>query len=239
MIVPMKKITLLALKKYELEAVGKLKKLGVMHIVQTVLKDSKDRIASAADLNAMEKTANALSLYKGSFNREKAVSEFGSGEGVYERASAVFEENEQLNLYREELERNIQTLSLWGNFRREDLLELQKNGLGVYLCTAQDKRFRELQASMSDCVFEVIASSGGQVAFAVVSAKEIDSRTLPLAELPNTNASLDELKLELKKTDRSLKINRQILLRCGKALPLMRSFIDKEQEKLERSILDK
>ena len=31
MIVPMKKVTLLVLKKYELEAVGKLKKLGVMH----------------------------------------------------------------------------------------------------------------------------------------------------------------------------------------------------------------
>ena len=79
MIVPMKKVTLLVLKKYELEAVGKLKKLGVVHIEHGTLKDSKDRNASAADFNAMEKVVNALSLYKGVYNEEKAVAEFGSG----------------------------------------------------------------------------------------------------------------------------------------------------------------
>ena len=233
MIVSMKKITLLALKKYELETVGKLKKLGVVHIASTNLKESKDRSAGIADLNAMEKVANALALYKGSFNEDKAISEFGSGQGVYDRASAVFEDNERLNVRREELVRDIQALTLWGNFDREDLTELQKKGLGVYLCTAQEKRFRELKDAMTDCVFEVISTAGGQVAFVVISAQQIDSRNLPSAELPNTNASLSELKFELKKIDRALKINRQVLIRCGKALPLMRSFMEHEQEKLE------
>ena len=94
MIVPMKKVTLLVLKKYEIEAVGKLKKLGVVHIQNTHLKDSRDRAAGNADLNSMEKVANLLALYKGDFDREKAIAEFFSGEGVYERASAIFNENE-------------------------------------------------------------------------------------------------------------------------------------------------
>lgn len=233
MIVSMKKITLLVLKKYELETIGKLKKLGVVHIDSAVLKESKDRSAGIADLNSMEKIANALSIYKGSYNADKAVAEFSSGEGVYERASAVLEENERLTLHSEELQRDIQALSLWGNFNREDLDLLQKSNLKVYLCVAPDKRFRELKANLNECAFELVASCKGQVAFAVVSAQEIDSRNLPLAELPNTKTSLSELKLELKKTLRALKINRQILLRCGKALPLMQSFMEHEREKLE------
>lgn len=233
MIVPMKKVTLLVLKKYEIEAVGKLKKLGVMHIEHGTLKDSKDRASSSADFGSMEKTANALALYKGAYNEEKAIGEFESGEGVFDKAKAVLEENEQLNLRREELQRDIQALNMWGSFRRETLDELKANGLFVYLCLAVDKRFRELKETMNDCAFEVVASSKGQVAFVIVSAVELEAKTLPLASLPRTDATLSELKLELKKTVRTLKINRQILLRCGKALPLMQKYMVSQQEKIE------
>ena len=233
MIVAMKKVSLLVLGKYENEAVGKLKKLGVMHIASRILKDSGDRIAEMADMNAMEKTANALMLYKGSYNAEKAAAEFGSGEGVYERANAVFEENEKLNQRRDELQRDIQSLTLWGDFRREDLLELKNNGLYVYLCTGTDKRLAELREKLPDCVFEIISVNRGQNAFAVISPSAIEEKSLPLASLPGSNESLYTLKAELKRTLRSLKINRQILIRCGKALPLMRDFMDKQREKLE------
>ena len=170
MIVPMKKVTLLVLKKYELEAVGKLKKLGVVHIEHGTLKESKDRNAFAADFNAMEKVVNALSLYKGVYNEEKAVAEFGSGEGVFARAKAVLEENEKLNLHSEELQRDIQSLNMWGSFRRDELDELKSKGLFVYLCLAPEKRFVELKESFADCAFEVVSSAKGQVAFAVISA---------------------------------------------------------------------
>lgn len=233
MIVPMKKVTLLVLKKYELEAVGKLKKLGVVHIEHGTLKESKDRNASAADFNAMEKVVNALSLYKGVYNEEKAVAEFGSGEGVFARAKAVLEENEKLNLHSEELQRDIQSLNMWGSFRRDELDELKSKGLFVYLCLAPEKRFVELKESFADCAFEVVSSAKGQVAFAVISAVEIDAKTLPVASMPRTDAALSDLKTDLKKTLRSLKINRQILIRCGKALPLLQKFMSSQQEKIE------
>ena len=233
MIVPMKKVSLLVLRKYEIETIGKLKKLGVMHIGSTVLKDSRDRISSAADFGAMEKVANTLMLYKGAYDPDKAAAEFGSGDGVFERASAVLEENEKLNQKREELQRDIQSLSMWGNFNRKDLEALNRGGLFVYLCMAPDKRLRDMQQAMTDCVFEVISSSRGQNAFAVISPVEIGAKELPLASLPRTDASLPELKSELKKTVRALKINHQILLRCGKALPLLQKYMDSQKEKIE------
>ena len=233
MIVPMKKVTLLVLKKYEVETIGKLKKLGVMHIENTTLKDSKDRTASTADLSAMEKIANTLMLYKGSYDHDKAVSEFGSGEGVFERISAVLDENEKLNQKREELQRDIQSLTLWGNFRREDLDDLQRSGLYVYLCVAQDARLKAMQQSFENCVFEIISAVRGQNAFVVISPDEIAAKELPLASLPRSKASLPELKNELKKTVRALKINHQILLRGGKALPLMQKYMDSQKEKIE------
>ena len=233
MIVPMKKVTLLVLKKYELEAVGKLKKLGVMHIEHGILKDSKDRVAETADFSAMEKTVNALSVYKGVYNETKALAEFGSGEGVYERASAVLDENEKLNLRKEELARDIQSLEMWGNFHREDLDTFKSGGLFVYLCLAQEKLFREIKERFSDCAFETVSSARGQIAFVVISVKEIAAKDLPLSSLPRTDASLSELKTELKKTVRQLKINHQILLRCGKALPLMQKYMAVQQEKIE------
>ncbi|MBR1965687.1 MAG: hypothetical protein IKA22_03675 [Lentisphaeria bacterium] len=233
MIVPMKKVTLLVLKKYELEAVGKLKKLGVMHIEHGILKDSKDRVAETADFSAMEKTVNALSVYKGVYNETKALAEFGSGEGVYERASAVLDENEKLNLRKEELARDIQSLEMWGNFHREDLDAFKAGGLFVYLCLAQEKLFREIKERFSDCAFETVSSARGQIAFVVISVKEIAAKDLPLSSLPRTDASLSELKTELKKTVRQLKINHQILLRCGKALPLMQKYMAVQQEKIE------
>ena len=233
MIVPMKKVTLLVLKKYELEAVGKLKKLGVMHIEHGILKDSKDRVAETADFSAMEKAVNALSVYKGVYNETKALAEFGSGEGVYERASAVLDENEKLNLRKEELARDIQSLEMWGNFHREDLDTFKAGGLFVYLCLAQEKLFREIKERFSDCAFETVSSARGQIAFVVISVKEIAAKDLPLSSLPRTDASLSELKTELKKTVRQLKINHQILLRCGKALPLMQKYMAVQQEKIE------
>ena len=233
MIVPMKKVTLLVMKKYEVEAVGKLRKLGVMHIEHGTLKDSKDRTATSADFSSMEKTANALALYKGAYNEEKAVAEFGSGEGVFAKAKAVIEENEKLNLRSEELQRDIQSLVMWGNFRREDLDDFKNKGLFVYLCLAQEKRFLELRENLSDCAFEIVSKSKGQTAFAVISAVELDAKTLPLASLPRTDASLKELETELKKTVRNLKINRQILIRCGKALPLLQKYMVSQQEKIE------
>lgn len=233
MIVPMKKVTLLVLKKYELETVGKLKKLGVMHIEHGTLKDSKDRSATGADISVIEKTANALSLYKGAYNAEKAAAEFGSGEGVFAKAKAVLDENEKLNLHSEELQRDIQALNMWGSFRREELDELKSKGLFVYLCIAAEKRFAELKESFADCAFEVVSNSKGQVAFAVISAVELDAKTLPIASMPRTDATLSELKTDLKKTIRSLKINRQILIRCGKALPLLQKYMASLQEKIE------
>ncbi len=233
MIVPMKKVTLLVLKKYEIEAVGKLKKLGVVHIEHGTLKDSKDRTATSADFSSMEKTANALALYKGAYDEDKAVAEFGSGEGVFAKAKAILEENEKLSLRSEELEREIQSLAVWGNFRREELDDLRAKGLFVYLCLATEKRFNELKESFADCAFEVVSGAKGQLAFVIVSAVEIDAKTLPIASMPRSNANLSELKADLKKTLRNIKINRQILIRCGKALPLLQKFMSSQQEKIE------
>ena len=233
MIVPMKKVTLLVMKKYEVEAVGKLRKLGVMHIEHGTLKDSKDRISTSADFNFMEKIANALALFKGTYNEEKAIAEFGSGEGVFEKAKAVLDENEKLNLRREELQRDIQALQIWGDFRRAELDEFKDKGLFVYLCLTQEKRLAGLKVEFKDCAFEIVSKNGGQIAFVIISAAEIDTKTLPLASLPRNNASLHELELELKKTVRALKINRQILNRCGRALPLMQKYMTSQQEKIE------
>ena len=233
MIVPMKKVTLLVMKKYEVEAVGKLRKLGVMHIEHGTLKESKDRTATSADFSSMEKIANALALYKGTYNEEKAIAEFGSGEGVFEKAKNVLEENDKLNLRSEELQRDIQSLGMWGNFRREDLDDFRAKGLFVYLCLSQEKRFLELKEKLTDCALEIVAKAGGQIAFVVISAVEIDTKTLPMASLPRTDASLKELELELKKTVRALKINRQILMRCGRALPLLQKYMVLQQGKIE------
>ena len=233
MIVPMKKVTLLVMKKYEVEAVGKLRKLGVMHIEHGTLKDSKDRTGTSADFSSMEKIANALALYKGTYNEEKAIAEFGSGEGVFEKAKNVLEENDKLNLRSEELQRDIQSLGMWGNFRREDLEDFRAKGLFVYLCLSQEKRFLELKEKLTDCAFEIVAKAGGQISFVVISAVEIDTKTLPMASLPRTDASLKELELELKKTVRALKINRQILMRCGRALPLLQKYMVSQQGKIE------
>lgn len=209
MIVPMKKVTLIALQSERESALDSLRDIGVMQI-ELDDRFSADSTAAADKINYLTRIYNICEQIaadkklgtSGSASQADAESIAAEVSRIVERRSAVDGEIADLS-------RRLENLAIWGDFDRSLLDKLNDSGVRVLLCLGMNSDLAAAE-KLENIQCQVVARSKGKVAFAVIALGEIDETALPVIKL-----TADDDPAELKKRIAAL---------------------EKEQDELEKSL---
>ena len=146
MIVPMKKVTLLALGTEQDEALTALRGLGVMQV---------ETIRSSASENAQQLAEELSEATRITGELEKLVQENGgeippgkprSGAEALEEAADLLDKRERFAGELENIRQRQKALSVWGEFNRDTLTALEAKGIHVHLCCGNEKQYEAAEA---------------------------------------------------------------------------------------------
>ena len=182
MIVPMKKVTLLALQSDRESALSALRELGVMQI-ELSSQISECSAGAGDELNRMKRISSLLEQLA----LEKKLpaadsSDASAAPTVADRVSAITERRHTLDNELLDVRRRLDTLAVWGDFDRSLLDKLNGSGIRVLLCLGSARDFQDaLELDNVQCT--EIARGKGKIAFAVISTGEVDEGALPVVKL--------------------------------------------------------
>lgn len=189
MIVKMKKITLLCVESERVDALEKLRELGIMHVDHETRVDSESVTVSAKDLAEISKVFNILSGIK-----TKQPAEPGrNGKEIFEQADKLIRKQDELEKRIEELKLNIDTLEPWGEFDPETVKKLAADGISILFCKDYRDTFKKLELPEETAV-EIIRD-GKEVYFLLISREPLDASLYPAVALPQ--ARLSDLRKQL------------------------------------------
>ncbi len=208
MIVPMKKVTLIALQSERESALDSLRDIGVMQI-ELDDRFSADSTAAADKINYLTRIYNICEQIaadkklgtSGSASQADAESIAAEVSRIVERRSAVDGEIADLS-------RRLENLAIWGDFDRSLLDKLNDSGVRVLLCLGMNSDLAAAE-KLENIQCQVVARSKGKVAFAVIALGEIDETALPVikltadddpADLKKRIAALEKERDELEKS---------------------------------------
>ena len=183
MIVPMKKVTLLAMAKDEQRALEILRDLGVMQLVQT------GKYSSTAQ-NSLELYTSACRLARqlDALRSEEAELVPGTsaerGKAVLESAAELFERKLDLEMELSTLDQRLDRLAVWGDFKMETIETLRSKGITVLLCSGSRDEF-EAAKKLDDVSIFPVRENRSMVDFAAVitgDAKDMSGK-LPVFRL--------------------------------------------------------
>ncbi len=181
MIVKMKKTAVLCLLEDKEATLGKLRELGVLHVECDDPRESSDRAElekrkTEVD-HALEVLSGLESEGEGSGQIGKA-SKMKAAEAV-DRINRLSSENNDLEKHLRHLRDEREQLLPWGDFSFNAIDKLRKNGLYVYLCSAN-----EIPKIPENSTFEIISRTKSRVFFALLSENEIDESEIPVVHPP-------------------------------------------------------
>ena len=196
MIVPMKKVMLLALLENKEEALHTLRDLGVMQI-QLNDQFSERTNADTDKLRRVRQQLVALNqvIQDEKLDISRTVGSVAEGEKVLQLSEEIFSQISNLKSEAVELQHRIEAISMWGDFDRQLLDELSQKGVQILLCCGSSDEFAKISAQ-SDVDCREISRNGGKVAFVVMSAGNI----LDPAAYPVVNLAQDDDPRKLKKS---------------------------------------
>ena len=221
MIVPMKKIVILTLKKYEIDTLNELRDLGVIHLNSNELKtlDARDRIEALSAQGNLERIIGILEQFKAVEKDDPAL----SGKVLAEDAQKLLDEQEKLSHIVETNRKAVVDMEDWGDFDFAELENFQAQGLRLYLCNvATDDKLKEFKDDDSlNCI--ILNRSKNGINFVLVTDKKLEKSKLPLANI-HTEKTLSELKNELKESVKNLQAIQRDLLKIAEKLPVIRRY---------------
>lgn len=179
MIVPMKKVTLLALKSDKESALDALRDLGVMQITLSPA-FSDGTYALKEYISRAGRIGTALRQIAEDAELEIPENSTADGKKVLDDAEKALAQRNALNAAGIELQRRQDELALWGDFDSGLLNKLQQDGVNILLCQGTAEDFEKAQAAEDNDGCYRIAASGGRIAFAVISLQEIDPAKYPV-----------------------------------------------------------
>jgi V/A-type H+-transporting ATPase subunit I len=223
MIIPMKKITILTLKKYEIDTLNELQQLGVIHLNSNELKtvDAQDRIEAVASQGNLERLIGVLEQFKVAEKSDDSL----DGKTLAKKAQTLLEEQEKLAQIIEVNRKQINDMEGWGDFNFAELENFQAQGLRLYLCNvATDDKLKEFKNDESLNFIELNRGKNG-INFVLITDQKLDKAKLPLANI-NTEKTLSELKNELKLNEKKALEIKKDLLKIAENLPVIRRYRD-------------
>ncbi|MBS1370195.1 MAG: hypothetical protein HPZ91_09610 [Lentisphaeria bacterium] len=186
MIVPMKKVTLLALGSEENSALTALRRLGVMQIELVKGAESGRSQQLAESHDAARRVLLQLQKY------QKECETCGtpvdghakprSGAEVIAQAAQLFDSREKVAAELGSVRQRLKHLAIWGDFDRAKIDELRRNGVYVYLCCGRAAALEAAEA-LEEADTQVIAEENGRFYFVVISTGPIAENILPEVRL--------------------------------------------------------
>lgn len=213
MIVPMKKVTLLALSSEESSALTALRTLGVMQVEVTKGSESGRSQQLSECHDTARRVLAALEKYrteceKGGAAEDKSAKSRSGAEAV-EQAAQLFDSREKISAELAAVRQRLKNLSIWGDFNRAEIDELRAKGIYVYLCCGRDKAFEAAEA-LENADTQLIAEANGRFYFVVFSADPIADGILPEVRLgsednpPSLRRRESELESELRAVEEEI-----------------------------------
>lgn len=179
MIVPMKKVTLLALKSEQDSALVALRSLGVMQIEQLRVGASDSAQQLKEEFDSGSRIVGELDkLFKENDGEVPAAGKRCSGAEAIESAGALLDKRDQLSGELNALSQRLKALEVWGEFDRPMLDELREKGIYVHLCAGSERQLREAE-ELPGVECRVIRQDSARIYFAAVSLEEPEPGTLP------------------------------------------------------------
>lgn len=179
MIVPMKKVTLLALRNEERDVLESLRDLGVMQVtLNSTLSGDSGELRERAD--QLRRTASALRQFAadGGYHVPETSSDMTNGADTAETVSDLLARRSALNAEESSLRRRLEELELLGDFDGALLADLRKNGVNVIVCLGSSEDFERARAA-EDVTCCELSRRRGRVAFAVVAPEGADVSMYP------------------------------------------------------------
>lgn len=203
MIVPMKKVMLLALGAEQDDALTALRGLGVMQV---------ETVRSAASENAQQLTEDLAEAIRVTGELEKLLRENGgevppgrhcSGAEVLEAVADLLDKRDRFAGELENIRQRQKALSVWGEFNRDAITALEEKGIHVHLCCGNEKQY-EAATALEEAEVRPISEDSGRIFFVVTTLRELEPDALPEIRLgeednpPELRRRADELELKLK-----------------------------------------
>ena len=186
MIVPMKKVTLLALSSEESSVLTALRSLGVMQVEVTKGSESGRSQQLSECHDTARRVLSALEKYRK--EREKSGAEESpnakvrSGAEAVEQTAQLFDSREKISAELASVQQRLKSLAVWGDFDRAEIDALRAKGIYVYLCCGRDTAFEAAEA-LENADTQLIAEENGRCYFVVFSTEPIADGVLPEVRL--------------------------------------------------------
>lgn len=195
MIVPMKKVFILAQSKDAEAAVKSLRKLGVLHVEHQKAPKGEDINSLHEDLTVIEKAIAILSLpefyEKCDISSAKMLKDWRLAAKHLADSKSRYD---QLCEYSISLKEKISSWEAWGDFNPGDIAELVARGLNIKFYQIPPK---ELGAQGRGFILRAISTVRGMANCLVISEKDI---TMPYKELEAPSLGLKQMKGKLSET---------------------------------------
>ena len=195
MIVPMKKVTLLALSKDENTALEILRDLGVMQIIPSEDISVESRTLSE-DFSSALRTRQLLDGLRPEYAEVETSGTASRGKAIIAEANTLFERKSELETEISNLKQRLERLEVWGNFNQGTLNELKEKGVEAILCSGTRDDFNEAGKLENVTVF-VIRETRSNVDFVAVMLGKDNAQTI--AKLPVFRLADDDDPVELGK----------------------------------------
>lgn len=202
MIVPMKKVTLLALGTEQDEALTALRGLGVMQV---------ETIRNTASENAQQLAEELSEATRVTGELEKLLRENGgatpqgkprSGAEALEEAADLLGKRDRFAGELENIRQRQKALAVWGEFNRDTLTALEEKGIHVHLCCGNEKQY-EAATALDEVECRSISEDSGRLFFVVTTLRDLEPDALPEIRLgaednpPELRRRAGELELKL------------------------------------------
>lgn len=202
MIVPMKKVTLLALGTEQDEALTALRGLGVMQV---------ETIRSTASENAQQLAEELSEATRVTGELEKLLRENGgatpqgkprSGAEALEEAADLLGKRDRFAGELENIRQRQKALAVWGEFNRDTLTALEEKGIHVHLCCGNEKQY-EAATALDEVECRSISEDSGRIFFVATTLRDLEPDALPEIRLgaednpPELRRRAGELELKL------------------------------------------
>ena len=177
MIVPMKKILLLALAADARNALEELQKAGVMQI-NTAEENSDDSLRIIDDCGKAERVLSELGKYDVEVLEKPQL----SGAELLEKVQNILDQRTRTVSECDTLRRRMERLEPWGDFKLETIETLKSQGLSVVLCKGNDAKFKEAMSLENLCCREISCGAGFHY-FVLVGTGAVDEEKFPGLQL--------------------------------------------------------
>ena len=180
MIVPMKKVTLLALSKDENTALEILRDLGVMQIIPSEDISVESRTLSE-DFSSALRTKQLLDNLRPEYADPAASGTASRGKAIIAEANTLFDRKSELETGISNLKQRLDRLKVWGDFNKGTLNELKEKGVEAILCSGTRDDFNKAGTLENVTVFSIHETTN-TVDFVAVMLGKDNAQTV--AELP-------------------------------------------------------